>query len=236
MRRKIIFSMIFSMIFMFLTAQYLFAHQAWVEKKGKKIVVLYGHGDRHDPYDPAKIKEVKGFDIKGKSVPVKIVREKDSVSLSPKGKVAVITATFDGGFSVKTTEGTKKGVSKRDVKEYISATQSVKYCKTFLGPSDVFAEPVGLKLEIIPLKDPLSLKLGDELEMKVLYEGKPVEGVKIGIAGYTTDKVTDKEGLAKIKINNKGMQVIAAGHKIPLRDNPDVDVLSISTSITFEVK
>lgn len=231
--RHILIAAITLWVMMFSNA---FAHDAWVEKRDGEFVVLYGHGEMHDPYDPARVKEVKGFDIKGNAVPVEIIKKKDGASLSPKGEVAMITLVFDNGYWVKTTDGWKN-ISKREAKEYIESIHSIKYGKTYLAWSDAFAKPVGMRLEIIPLTDPLSAKVGyKNFQIKVLYEGKPLEGAKIGTGGHTIDKTTDKDGIATIGIFRKGINVISARHRVPLKDNPDADMISLGTVITFEVK
>ncbi|MGB5159057.1 hypothetical protein [Desulfobacterium sp. N47] len=69
-----------------------FAHHVWMEKRNGDIGILYGHGiNKLDPYDPEKIKDVKGFDSKGKAVEVVIVKQKESALISPKGEAATIS-------------------------------------------------------------------------------------------------------------------------------------------------
>jgi hypothetical protein len=53
---------------------------------------------------------------------------------------------------------------------------------------------------------------------------------------HREDLKTDKNGTAEVKIEKSGFQIITAGIKIPLKDNPNADVLSLSANITFEVK
>ncbi|MDP3012804.1 MAG: DUF4198 domain-containing protein, partial [Candidatus Subteraquimicrobiales bacterium] len=110
-----------------------------------------------------------------------------------------------------------------------------------VGPSDVFSKPIGLRLEIIPPKNPFAIKIGETLPIKVLFEGKPLEGSTIK-AGCTYERklkeypATDKNGVANVVIEKSGNQIIATSYKTPLKDDPDADILSISTNMTFEVK
>ena len=220
-----------------------FAHDVWMEKRNGDIGILYGHGLKLDPYDPEKIKDAKGFDSKGKAVKVEIVKRKESALISPKGEAATIGMLFDGGYGVKTTEGSKK-LTKREAKgnfEIIESTRSYKYSKAMVGPSDVFSKPIGLRLEIVPQKNPFAIKIGETLPIKVLFEGKPLEGAIIK-AGCTHERklkeypATDKDGIANIVIEKSGNQIIATSYKTPLKDDPDADTLSLSTNIVFEVK
>jgi len=217
-----------------------FAHDIWVEKKDGKLVVLYGHADKKiEPIELAKIKEAKGFDKNGKDVRVKIVQNKDSLSVASAKDLAAFTLFFDGGFVVKTTDGYKH-VSKREVKEYIESMHWIKYDKTIFGWNKKFSKPLGMRLEIVPIKNPFDIKKGQALPVKVLFEGKPLEGAKIKVKANgkesATELITNKEGMADIVIENAGIQKIATRHKIPLKDNPDADDLSIGTALTFETK
>jgi len=220
-----------------------FAHMLWMEKRNGDIGILYGHGLKLDPYDPEKIKDVKGFDSKGKAVEVVIVKQKESALISPKGEAATISILFDGGYFVKTTEGGKK-LTKREAKgnfEIIESFRSQKYSKVMLSPSDLFSKPLGLRLEIVPEKNPFAIKIGETLPIKVLFEGKPLEGAVVK-AGCTYERKlkelpkTDKNGIANVAIEKSGNQIIGVSYKIPLKDDPDADVLSLSTNMTFEVK
>ncbi len=38
------------------------AHDAWIESRDSGYVVLYGHGDKHEGYAPAKVKAVAAAD------------------------------------------------------------------------------------------------------------------------------------------------------------------------------
>lgn len=223
-------------------AQLVLAHDLWVEKQDGKLVLLYGHGTKHDPYDPQKVKEARAVDSKGTSVPVEILREKESASLSSTAKPAMVAAFFDGGYWLKTTEGWKN-ISKREAQgkfSIVEALKSRKYAKVLLDQCEAFSKPVGLAFEIVPEKDPLSVKPGQALPLRVLLDGKPLEGavIKTSDAGHSSSDglKTDKDGKANVMISKPGPQLINASYKSPLKDDPDADNLSLSSSLTFETK
>lgn len=231
--RQVLIALIAMYFLMFSTA---FAHDAWIEKKGDEFVVLYGHGDKIDPYDLKKIKEVKAFDTARKEISVEVKAKGDGAVVVPKGNAALITLYFDNGFWSKTPDGWKNK-PKKEQPDAVESSHSVKYSKALTAWSDKLSKPLGMKMEIVPLKNPLSLKAGDILPIKVFFDGKSMEGASVDIGGYhKEDMKTDKNGMAEVKIQKAGSQIIAAGIKIPLKDNPDADILSISTNITFEVK
>jgi nickel transport protein len=230
---KKLFMLFLSMFFITASA---FAHDAWVEKKDGKFIVVYGHGDNIEAYDTGKVKEVKAYSIDGSIVQVMVEKEGYPVIIKPKGKTALISLFFDNGFWSKTPDGWKNK-PKKEVPDAVESSHSMKYSKAILKWSDKFSKPLGMKMEIVPLKNPLSLKAGDSLPLKVFLDGKPVEGASVNAGGYhKEDLKTDKNGMAEIKIEKSGFQIVAAGIRIPLKDNPNADVLSLSANITFEVK
>ncbi len=221
---------------MFVIATNAFAHDAWIEKKDGQFIVLYGHGDKTETYEAAKVKEIRAYGIDGRTVQVAISKKGYPVIIKPKGKVAFISLFFDNGFWSKTPDG-YKNKPKKEVPDAVESSHSIKYSKAILKWSDKLAKPLGVKMEIVPIRNPLSLKAGDTLPLKVFLDGKPVEGASVNVGGYhKEDLKTDKNGMAEVKIEKSGFQIITAGIKIPLKDNPNADVLSLSANITFEVK
>jgi nickel transport protein len=216
------------------------AHDAWFVPKDGGLTVVYGHGEKLEPYDPAKVKDAKGYDSKGQASVVQIVSEKEGASIASKEKAAIVTALFDGGYGVKTTDGWKKTTKREAQGKYsiVEALKSQKYSKALLTPCEAVSKPVGLAFEIVPGKDPFAVKPGEVLPIKVLLDGKPVEGavIKDGHSESKDKLKSDKDGLASVVIQKPGLQIISAGYNTPLKDDPDADVLSLSSSLTFEAK
>ncbi len=171
----------------------------------------------------------------------------ESGALQKKGTYLIAT-TKKGMFFTKTTEGYKRGRSKKGLKNVISCTYSAKYAKAIVNVGgsggNIFSKPVGHKLEIIPLKDPANLRQGDYLPIKVIYNNKPLKTeVFATYAGFSSDKSvfayatrTDERGTAEIKIIRSGIWLVKVGHKVPYPE-PDVcDQYSFSATLTFEVK
>jgi len=90
------------------------------------------------------------------------------------------------------------------------------------------------RLDIIPLENPFELKTGVLLPIRVLYQGKPISGVDVEGGDHQKMSITDKEGGAKIPLT-KGHQLLSVSVKEPLKNDPDADYLSITSTLTFEV-
>jgi uncharacterized GH25 family protein len=152
------------------------------------------------------------------------------------------------GFATKTTEGYQRGKTKKDVDNPILCRYSQKFAKavfTVGRPGGaVVSKPLGHAMEIVPLKDPATLKAGDVLPVKVLVEGKPartfVYGTYVGFSefpntyAYTTR--TDKEGIARIKMIHDGAWVLIAKQEEAYPDTAECDKRAWAASLTFEIR
>ncbi|MBM4135986.1 MAG: DUF4198 domain-containing protein [Nitrospira sp.] len=230
---------ILAIVVILLFAQSASAHHLWIEKDGDRFRVSWGHYPETDPYEPERVKEVKAFDKKGKEVTFERKDEKDKVFLLSKKDIPMITLSFEGGYLVTTPEG-KKRLTKREAQktglQVIDAIYSYQFAKSLFGNSDTASKPAGMKFEIMPLKNPHALKLEDLLPIKVLFDGRPVEGASIEINNNKETVKTNKEGIANMKVSEKGKQFIVAKKRIPAKGDPNADYLSFTTVLTFELK
>lgn len=220
-------------VIILVSAQAGFAHHAWVEKR---FIVGWGHPPKIDPYALHKVKDIKAFDLKGREVAISRTDEKDKVYLSSNTDISMVSLSFEGGYVVTTPEG-KKRMRKRGAQRQgihvVDSFYSSQFAKSIFEHSDIVTKPVGMKFEIVPLKNPLSLKQGETLPLKVLYEGKPFSDITIQTEHHKDAGKTDKDGLVNIQISGERMQVVIAKYRIPSSD-PDADFLSFTTALRWE--
>jgi uncharacterized GH25 family protein len=103
-----------------------------------------------------------------------------------------------------------------------------------------WAEPVGLKLELVPERDPASLKPGGELPLKVLFDGAPLPGVIVlgSRAGGEAGRLkgwTDAEGRVALPIPGSGRWALHSIHMVRLEADPQAQWESYWGTLTFEV-
>jgi uncharacterized GH25 family protein len=236
------------------------AHDMWIEVRdytppmGEEVTMTLGY----DHYLPARnflpkdyLDEIYLLDPKGKRIDVKRYSEveyKADGNLNPAGNHLVVAAQ-KGRFWTKTTEGYQSGKSKKGLKDVISCTYSAKFGKAVVkvgdGAKGVISKPVGHELEIIPLKDPATLRIGDMLPVKVLFRGKPVlnHQVLATYVGFSRQKntfayatKTNKEGMAVIKILNDGAWLVTTHQKETYPDASECDYYKLAASLTFEIQ
>ncbi|MHB9073148.1 MAG: DUF4198 domain-containing protein [Desulfobaccales bacterium] len=235
MKKAVILALLLTLV----SAAALYAHDAWVAKEADILVVKYGHGDKIDPYKPAFVTVAKAYDISGKEIGVTIKPEENRAVLVPAQAPALVSITYNSGAWVKTPEGWKN-ISKREAmkegKAVLESDKSIKYSKGLWQWSDRFDKPLGVKMELVPLKNPLALKVGDNLPLQVLYEGKPLAGVAVRGEGAKDGAKTDQNGQVEVPITKSGLNVLAATNKTPTPNDPDAEKLVEVTNFSFEAK
>jgi len=114
--------------------------------------------------------------------------------------------------------------------------------------SDDYKTVLGYPIELIPMTNPYAIKVGDELSMKLLINGKPVAGEMVYASfndqhGNAEDgtpldvfkALTDPNGVVTVKITQAGHWYFRTVH-LDKSTETDADYISNSAAITFEVK
>ncbi|MCF6360975.1 MAG: DUF4198 domain-containing protein [Cyclobacteriaceae bacterium] len=114
--------------------------------------------------------------------------------------------------------------------------------------SEEYKTVLGYPIEFVPMSNPYALSIGDELAMKLLINGKPIAGEMIYASyndefGHASDgsaidvyqTKTDKNGIVKIIMSEAGHWYFRTVNLVKSTE-PDADYVSISASLTFEVK
>ncbi len=107
---------------------------------------------------------------------------------------------------------------------------------------DTYAINTGMPLEIIPLQNPYVLKVGNELAVKILFQGEPLKDAVVR-SWHKVDETntnqgsarTNEEGVAKFKLNAKGFWMISLVKMIENPDKSQADYQSFWGSLTFEL-
>jgi hypothetical protein len=107
------------------------------------------------------------------------------------------------------------------------------------GPG-AFDNPLGLTLEIVPKKNPYTLKPGSTLPLSLLFRGKPLAGALVvamekGDPKKSVSARTDAKGFVSLPIARSGFWLVKAVHMEPAPADAGVDWESWWASITFEL-
>lgn len=141
---------------------------------------------------------------------------------------------------------------KTGLKAVILSLYYEQYAKALLAVGDTrddaFAKPLGDKIEIVPLKNPLNMKAGAGriLPVQVWFDGRPASFCKVyaTYAGFSTKDdfalatMADSKGVAYVRLMHWGPWLVKAQKRMPangpFRDK--CDELSYTATLTFEIQ
>ena len=106
---------------------------------------------------------------------------------------------------------------------------------------DTWQQKLGHRLEILPLKDPSTVKPGKTLPVQVLFESKPLADVQVAAMGrQATKKVTihrartDDNGMVEMKIDHAGEWIVRLVYLRRCVEPEEADWESFWAAMTFE--
>ncbi len=183
----------------------------------------------------------------GQVVPLKKISTTRYEFVPPAAGYYLINAQLAPGFVTRTREGmklqSKKGVP--DANLCFRFDMAGKTLVNVGGQPQGFEQNAKSSLEIMPLKAPQALKAGDELPIRVLFQGKPAPGVEIkatyeGWADpenpFALKDKTDAAGEFRLKAGKPGKWLVVATHKTPYHDREECDENLYTASLTFSVR
>jgi cobalt/nickel transport system permease protein len=211
------------------------AHDFFIEKKGEDYLVVFGHGKEREEFDVSKIKQVKAFDPQGKEIVVNKEKKERGAALKMAGRPSVIMVSIDNGYWSKTIYGWKE-LPKRKASRVVEAIHSLFFTKAlFSGIIPGTGVGGDALLDIVPMTNPLEMKPGESFPVKIVLRGRPLAGAEIIGSEHTRLGKADKDGIVKV-ILIKGPNLLTVETREPLRDDPDADALTLTATLTFEVK
>lgn len=230
------------------------AHDIWLTLPTGATVpqvhVHYGHPDDLQMPQIDKIVELSAATAGGvRSISTRFTPSRTAPVLVsepvPGASAAVLAARYDNGFWVKAPDGEYRNTTRRIVPDASEAITSVKFAKLVAGPGAPWAAAVGHELELVPLDDPMAVKPGDSLRVKVLFRGEPVTGANVvrsdGEAVVAQDKLpvfrSDAAGIATIAIEKAGGEVLSVTRRVSPSGLPslaDADTFSATLAFTTE--
>jgi len=266
---KKIYLVLLAVFILFAASATISAHDFWLVPKkfrivpGDSLIILANTGmdfpnslnavtpDRIDQFALVgeSIKEnITEFTVQGNSLTAKYSFEKSgtfviAAALKPKeikltGKEFNEYLLADGLTNIYELRK-KEGILDKDAVEYYS-----KYPKTIVQVGnkmdDFPIKPIGFPIEIVPKVNPYKLTKGDNLEVSVLFQGKPLPNAEIAWSypgrgeEFAGSIKTDEDGLASIPLIKAGPYVIRLTHMEWVK-KPTHEWESYWTSLTFEV-
>lgn len=213
------------------------AHGIYVAQRQSEMVFVFGHGPSDETFLADSFKGAVMYNKKGERSDLTL-EYKHGYPVIPKDtNMMMIAGTYDNGYWSEKADGEWVQKPKTEVADAKQAGHYMKYNTTILNADAKAGEVTGAPLEIVPQKNPLSLKPGDTLPIRVYANGKPLAGVEV-VAEFVTDREnnvvkTDKAGNAEITIRNNGLNVLATEASEKIENEPKADELGKFATLSF---
>lgn len=227
----------FTLGFVLLLQNPVWAHDYWFEREGMEYVLYRGHhfadhkGKAIVPYDPAIIQHISCVSPDG--VPQSVPPPTQYPVRIP-GPCARLTVEVDSGYWSETGIETIHQ-SKEEVPDALYSWRAIE-SMTLLNAWHKLNHPPSFPhgLEIFLERDPFLIEEGEKLRLVVLQAGKPRQGVSVAYDGNPRG-VTGQDGRINIRVRHSGLQVITGSIKEPAPDTRKADTLLRSTALLFEL-
>ncbi len=159
---------------------------------------------------------------------ITLAAEKFNSYLEEEGHHAIVSARLkDGSYG-------------RDGKERY--TRHLKMIVSVGEPGDAWSHRFGTKLEILPMVNPAELKAGSALPIRILFDGRPLAGARVGVVSRLDGNVsrekmvrTDSSGNARVTVESGGDLLVRTTFMRPCKGCEDADYESFWAALTFAV-
>ena len=214
-----------------------FAHGVWVAQRASELALVLGEGALDESYEPRQVREVKAFTAAGAPAQVVLQPRQRNLVVEPAADAAVLSMAVEDGFWSQGADGKWVSGSRAQVPDARKAGHYMKYGTTLLTPVAMPFKPLGAALEIVPLADPMALRRGQRLPIRVLSNGQPVAGAAVigdFIGNVAAPRVkTDRAGRATVVLGSDGLNVLAVSLVKPRADRREADEDGLEATLAF---
>ncbi len=228
MKRIVLFAVVLCVLMASVAAQ---AHDMWLEKRGDRVWLLYGHPGATDPYPTSRITAMTGITPNQWKVELEPVYHKGMAFAHLNDEFSMVTIDFDNKYWYHTEEdGWRNFMAPQEVcGKILDEGLSYKLSKEIVAWQPFMAKPIGMRTEIVPLKDPTKMKEGDSLPVMLYFEGKPmpVEGARVSKTSDSHIEHPEMMNLkgskpVMVKVGPPGRQLIIGKYEKRLSDTKRV--------------
>lgn len=211
------------------------AHDLWLEREDGGLGLHYGHaysdhgGATLLEYPVEWVREALCFDAAGARVPF---QAEETSPYRMRGECAAAHVSISSGYWTKTPYGTQN-LPKNEARMPLESWLSHDSVKRIDHWTESLANPLAGGLELTPLEDPLSLRKGKKLRLRVTFDGAPVEDADVAYDGKPRGR-PGPDGAINIRLRHGGFQVIQATLTRAIASEKADQVIH-STHLNFEL-
>jgi nickel transport protein len=195
------------------------------------LTIRFGHPGDWQTTDKSRLLDLQTLGATGAAAPLTAPLKPSGLNLiapAPEaGSARLASARYDNGLWVTVPDAAGKPVfyntSKAMLPRAITSMSAVKFAKGLFGSADdagAYKREVGHLIEIIPQRNPATLKVGEKLTVLVKFNGKPLAKAGVELTDSATTAVegqtkigTDAAGLAQVPIARAGVNVVSVDYE-----------------------
>lgn len=212
------------------------AQGIWIAQRSGEPALVMGKGPEESRYSPGSVTRFEGFNLAGERVNVATRSNMDQLRFKWEPELALIVSEVRPGPSTKRADGVwRRGP--RGAKEEGTGYEHFRYgMHVFVDgqPPRIAQRP---RLLIEPLGSLMKARVGDEVPVRVLFDGKPLAGVVVSpdyVTAVNESVRTDRDGRAVVRVRNDGLNVIVARHETEADGKVQgVDRFEFSSSLSY---
>jgi nickel transport protein len=202
------------------------AHGVWFAQRSGELALVYGEGSEDLAIVPrlASVSGVAAYDASGASLATRLTPSGHLALVDIGHKPMVLTAVLDNGLWTVTKDDQEVNKGRADVPNAKESGHYLKYAVHLRGD---LKKPLGVlpgqRLQLVPVRADLPKRMGDPLQLRALFDGKPLANAEV-LSDFVNDPAatplrTTGDGTLTVKVRNHGLNVISIVHDTP-SDNP----------------
>lgn len=211
------------------------AHNIWLEStSSNQYAIKFGH-ETTEPYPISKLTHVQLIDAQGNRSDlspnfIKTSSDKGEANVQiDKGDLVLLE--FNNGVWSKLPSGKFVEKTKKEEPTAEFSKNPIKLGKAIFNWHEQALKPQGQVYELVPLSKP---EAGKPLQILVLHDGKPIEGIKVGLGEDKPFNLSNAKGIAEF-IPTHGFNKVWAEFEEKVANNPDYSDRSYEYMLTFDV-
>jgi uncharacterized GH25 family protein len=260
MSQRIFKSIFFMAVLSFVVVPQAKAHDIWAMAENpavnKPLVAILGYGhdfpkgeeiaaDRVSIFNPLEVVDSQGNKLAMKPGAKNFIAVTEKPV--PEGSYLVLT-----GYKPTFWSSTPQGSVMKSKKEAPGATSCERYSRSAKGvvnvgaaADDFVTKPVGFQLEIVPLVNPGKVKVGGDLPLQVLRDGKPLARAEIkgalagnkhqGAGNRDFYAITDRDGKATMSPIKEGFWNLSVEVRSGFADTSVCDEEAGDSTLSFVI-
>ncbi|TCP97711.1 nickel transport protein [Cricetibacter osteomyelitidis] len=208
------------------------AHNVWLEpvkEQADRYVVKFGH-EETESYPEHKLKSIQALSPKGQFTDIQPQFNAGEAYFSAP-ETSIVFLQFDNGVWSKLPNGRYAEKTKQQEPTAEFSVNPLKMGKGILQWNDEALKAHNQPYELVPQTKP---QAGKPLQILVLHNGKPVEGIKVGVGEDHPFNLTNAQGIAEFT-PTQGYNKVWAEFEEAVKTT-DYDSRSIEYMLTFDVK